>query len=267
MASKFLMCAVDHFDVGYELNPWVNTRRAVNGQLARAQWQILYKILTDQLGADVDLIEPVNGLPNMVFTGNAGLVSGQVFIPSHFRQRERQPETAFFESWFRERGYEIASLPKAYFFEGEGDAFIMGDVLISGYRDPTDAHAHALVADILRCQRHSFKLVDDRFYRLDTCFLPLGATTAVYYPNAFQDSAASALKKVLKKHIFLRLEEALNLVCHSIVVGKSLITPMACKPTNEMLKLLGYQVHPLDLSEFAKLGAGIKSLVLTLARE
>ena len=47
-----------------------------------------------ELGVAVDLIEPVPGLPDLVFTANAGLVYRDLFIRSRFRYGVRQGEHA-----------------------------------------------------------------------------------------------------------------------------------------------------------------------------
>ena len=100
-----LMCSPDYFDIEYEINPWMSTDDQVNPEEAKKQWQNLHRIYTKQLGWEVKLIDPVEGLPDMVFTANGALVvGGKVALPT-FRQPDRQPETAKFETWFRKAGY------------------------------------------------------------------------------------------------------------------------------------------------------------------
>jgi hypothetical protein len=87
--ARFLMCAPEHYEVAYEINPWMSTRRHVDRALALRQWQRLYETLTGKLHAKVDLLEPVRGLPDMVFTANGGIVRKRLFVLSRFRHRER----------------------------------------------------------------------------------------------------------------------------------------------------------------------------------
>src|SRR5207244_13289481 len=89
---RYLMCAPEHFGVLYEINPWMHREVTVDADRAHAQWEGLVQLLRDA-GAEVETIEPHEGWPDMVFTANAGIVNGRQFVPSHFRNPERQGET------------------------------------------------------------------------------------------------------------------------------------------------------------------------------
>jgi N-dimethylarginine dimethylaminohydrolase len=66
------MCPPVYYGIEYEINPWMSRGRQSNFALAMKQWQGLYQLLQHQLHMDVSLIEPRQGLPDMVFTANAG---------------------------------------------------------------------------------------------------------------------------------------------------------------------------------------------------
>src|SRR5438874_10729473 len=115
---RLLLCPPDHYGIEYEINPWMDrTRQSIAG-LPQSQWQSLRNKL-QELGCGLELVAPQPGLPDMVFTANAGLAVGQKFIRSNFRHKERQGEEEHFEGWFAERGYEVLRLPEKLFFEGE----------------------------------------------------------------------------------------------------------------------------------------------------
>lgn len=261
---KFLMCPPDYYEIAYEINPWMSVRKSVRQDLARTQWDYLYRTLTQHIGAEVELIDPVKGLPDMVFTANAGFVSGRTYIRSNFRHKERQPEAAFFEHWFEERGYKIVNLPKVYTFEGEGDVLRMGDALFCGYHFRSDIQAHQLIAHLLGLRALSVELLDERFYHLDTCFCPINDTTALYYPNAFDPYAQRVLKENIPNIIHIRLEEALKFACNSITLDNKIIVPTPSSHMQSLLTVLGYQVFTIELSEFMKAGGTAKCLVLRL---
>ena len=84
------MCPPTHYDVEYEINPWMHIENPVDTELARAQWRSLRDLYVNELGWDVSLIEPAPGLPDMVFTANGGLVIGGEVVLPLFRQPERQ---------------------------------------------------------------------------------------------------------------------------------------------------------------------------------
>src|SRR5437763_8547082 len=74
--KRLLMCPPDHFDVVYEINPWMHTDDGVDVTLARTQWRALQSVYRN-LGYEIDSIDGEPGLPDMVFTANGGLVIGE----------------------------------------------------------------------------------------------------------------------------------------------------------------------------------------------
>ena len=103
---RYLMCPPEHFGVLYEINPWMHREVAVDRDLSRTQWDALVANLR-AAGAEVVTIDPQADVPDLVFTANAGVLSADVFVPSHFRHLERQPETEVFASWFRDHGWNV----------------------------------------------------------------------------------------------------------------------------------------------------------------
>src|SRR5262249_36708256 len=106
LAPRILMCPPDYFGIEYEINPWMNIRLGSDAERSLRQWTALDEAL-QELGVAVDLIEPVPGLPDLVFTANAGLVYRNLFISSNFRFGVRQGETVRFEAWAQRRGLEV----------------------------------------------------------------------------------------------------------------------------------------------------------------
>src|SRR5580704_11730999 len=82
---RILMCPPDHYNVEYEINAWMRITHVPDQRLARKQWEALYTLLSVRIGLDVELIAAHAGLPDMVFTANAGVVDGKRFIPARFR--------------------------------------------------------------------------------------------------------------------------------------------------------------------------------------
>src|SRR5262245_50919835 len=172
--DRFLLCPPRFYGVEYVINPWMegNVGRA-DQALAAVQWEGLRRRLAAL--ARVELIEPVDELPDMVFTANAGLVHDDVFIPARLRFPQRQPETRHVTEWFRDHGYRVVELRGPGTFEGEGDSlFQPGEPLLwAGYGVRSSLQAHRELADILGLEVIPLRLVDERFYHLDTCFCPL----------------------------------------------------------------------------------------------
>src|SRR5437773_1893645 len=141
MTPRILMCAPDYYGIEYEINPWMSRARGASKERARAQWQSLQDTLI-RLGVQVELMEPQPGLPDLVFTANAGLVYERRFFSSRFRHEVRARETPYFDAWFAAHGYTVEHLPEGIYFEGAGDALFCGSVLFAGYRIRSDVAGH-----------------------------------------------------------------------------------------------------------------------------
>jgi N-dimethylarginine dimethylaminohydrolase len=259
------MCRPTHYSIAYEINPWMRIERQVNHRAASHQWQALYALLTKTLRVSVKLVRPVHGLPDLVFTANAGLVSGGTFIRSNFRHPERQGEEPVFERYFRQRGFRITRLAGRFNFEGEGDALFFGETLFFGFRFRSDAPAHERLAKLLGCRVLPLELVDRRFYHLDTCFCPLNAETALWFPHAFDRYGRKVIETYVKDPVPVSQADALKFCCNAIVVNRAIVLHRGISQAlHKQLTRRGFRVYELDLSEFLKAGGSAKCLVLRL---
>lgn len=256
------MSRPDHFEIAYEINPWMDLRNPARNERARSQWRRLYERYR-ALGVDIELVEQPPGLPDFVFTANGGLVlGGRVVLPS-FRPVQRRPETAHFKAWFRSRGYETLEVKDH--FEGEGDALFFGDTLCIGYGRRTSLESHAEVRDLLGVKTLSLELVDPRFYHLDTCFAPLG-DAVLYYPGAFSPGGRAAIEKLAppEKRIVLSLAEAEGFAANCVLIGEVVVSSCSLPSFTRKLASAGLAADSFELDELMKAGGGAKCLSLKL---
>ncbi|MFN3651473.1 MAG: dimethylarginine dimethylaminohydrolase family protein [Armatimonadota bacterium] len=263
---ELLMVPPAHYTVAYEINPWMNRVRAVSQEAAAGQWEGLRRVLTEEMGAVVHLAEPQPGLPDMVFTANAGLVLGETAIVSRFRHLERQGEAPHFARWFAERSFRVVELPADCFFEGEGDALFLDDTLFAGYQWRTDVRAHRAVEEILGVRTLSLRLVDPHFYHLDTCFCPLDAETVAYYPGAFDDYGREVIRANARETVEVVPDEAQRFACNALVLGRHVALNTGCPQFEAQLRERGFVPHATPLDEFLKAGGSAKCLTLHLDR-
>lgn len=260
---RVLLCPPDYYGIEYEINPWMDRGRNTDREVASTQWRRLRETL-QSLGCAVELIPPRPGLPDMVFTANAGLVLGTQFIRSSFRHEQRQNEAPVFEQWFVQHGYESVRLPDPLIFEGEGDALFSGDTLFCGYRFRSDVRSHQWLGDFLKTLVISVELVDARFYHLDTCFCPLRARGAMWFPAAFDEYGQRAIREHLDDLIEVSPEEALHFACNAVVLDRDIVLPEGCPKVRRALADRGYHGHELPMNEFIKAGGACKCLTLCL---
>lgn len=257
------MCEPKHFDIEYEINPWMSKDNQVDAHLAAIQWHRLYQIYTKQLGWEVKLIKPEEHLPDMVFTANGGLVyKGKVALP-HFRHPDRQPETKRFETWFKETGFAEVFLPK-YDFEGEGDALVWNEIIFAGYPWRSDKSAHQELANFFGAEVISLQLIDARFYHLDTCLTIVDSQTVALWPKAFTDGALKKVRETVPNVIEASDDDALVYGLNAMSDTKNIVVPESASGLIAKYKEKGMNVFPTPISEFQKSGGGVKCLTLEL---
>ena len=264
---RFLMCPPDLYEVDYVINPWMEgnihkSSRAV----AIEQWRGLYRLLQENAG--VEKITPQPGLPDMVFTANAGVAVGQKFVLSRFLHRERQGEQQHFKKWFQKHGFEVFELPQDLPFEGAGDALLdrQGGCLWAGYgfRSELDSHPH--LARWLNLEVISLRLIDPRFYHLDTCFCPLEGGWLLYYPQAFDAYSNRLIEQRVasEKRLPVSEADAVRFACNTVNVGRRLLVNQMSTDLHERLGAAGFQIIETPLNEFIKSGGAAKCLTLRL---
>ena len=263
---RILMCPPDFYGIEYEINPWMNRQVGSDKEESARQWSSLRRTLQD-LGAQVELMEPAPSLPDLVFTANAGLVFGDLFLSSRFRFGVRQGETPRFDAWFSANGFRVESLPEGMFFEGAGDALFCGETLFAGYRFRSDARSALWLGDRLGVEALPLELIDPRFYHLDTCFCPLSDSEAIVYPGAFDDYGRSVLNDRVPKLIAVSAEEAVSFSCNAVVVGRTVVLHQGAPKLARSLREAGFGVRSLPLTEFIKAGGSAKCLTLRLDGE
>jgi N-dimethylarginine dimethylaminohydrolase len=262
------MCPPAHFGVLYEINPWMHTEVRVDPDRARSQWEGLAATL-DAAGAEVVAMEPAPHVPDLVFTANAGLVSGDRFVPSHFRHPERQPETPVFARWFEEAGYSVHPLPDSLDHEGAGDALPFFDergraVLLSGYRPRSDAAAAPVLSALLDVPVRAVELVDERLYHVDLTFCPLDERRAICAPLGWDDYGRRVVEALVPEPLWLEDDEALSFCANSVVVGTTIVMPAVPPRVGRILEGWGLAVVEARVDEFLKAGGGCRCLTLAL---
>ncbi len=263
---RLLMCPPDHFQVRYEINPWMNVQRQPAAASAQTQWQQLVASLGAH--AEIVLCEPAPSRPDMVFTANAGFVLDGRVVVSRFRYPERQPEAPLFARWFADAGFECLAWPDDVCFEGAGDCLADQDAahLWLGHGPRSDIRAAALLARAFQLPVYPLGLVDPRFYHLDTCFCPLADGHTLYYPTAFSAESQMLIRAQIpiEKRIEVSEEDACQFACNAVGVGKHVFMNYASARLQHELDSRGFQVHEVRVTEFLRAGGAVKCLSLNL---
>ncbi len=261
-ARSFLMCPPAYFAVTYSINPWMRPDQPVSAKRAMRQWERLRQVYAD-LGHSVRIIDPVPGLPDMVFAANGATMVGGRVLGARFRYPERAAEAAAYLDWFRAGGFPDVRAPR-HINEGEGDILFTGRALIAGYGFRTDRAAHAELAETFRMPVTSVRLVDPRFYHLDTALCVVNADTAAYYPAAFDDAGRTALAAQFSELIEATEADAEAFGLNAVSNGRQVVLPEQATQLAARLEAHGFEPIGVDLSELRKAGGGPKCCTLEL---
>ena len=268
LASQIvLMCPPTYFGVTYVINPWMEGHFAdTDRALARQQWDYLREEISRH--AKVVVQPPQEGLPDLVFTANAGLVLNNTVIVSRFRNPERQGEEVHDHAWFTANGFEILDWSQDVSFEGAGDAlFDRGmELLWVGYGFRADASIAMVIEAKIGRKTAAVHLVDPRFYHLDTCLCPLTGGYLMYYPTAFDDSTRDLIASLVPEDKRIAVEEAdaLKFCCNAVELNGHIFMNGASESLQNRLHRIGFTSVITPLSEFMKAGGGAKCLTLKL---
>ncbi|KIZ14865.1 dimethylargininase [Streptomyces natalensis] len=259
---RFLMCPPRHFDVTYSINPWMHPGKPVDGRLALRQWEGL-RALYKELGHTVLEIDPVLGLPDMVFAANGATVIDGKVLGARFRHVERTAEGPAYLEWFQRQGYEELYWPE-YINEGEGDYLVVGGRLLAGTGFRTDQRSHFEAQEFFGLPVTSLQLVNPSYYHLDTVLSVLSADEVAYYPKAFSEGSQAVLRAMFPDAIVATDEDAAVFGLNMLSDGRHVLLPTTATGLARQLAGRGFEPIGVDLTELLKAGGSVKCCTLEL---
>ncbi len=258
-ARHYAMTAPTFFAVEYAINPWMDTSTAVDTHVAMNQWETLRQTYKE-LGHTVELVEPVAGLPDMVYAANGGLLVNGKAVVARFAYPQRAGESVAYAEWMARHGFDPAET--RHVNEGQGDLLVVGSIVLAGYGFRTERQAHAEIAAHVQMPVVSLELVDPRFYHLDTALAVLDDTTIAYYPPAFSVQARARLLELFPDAIEVASADAYVLGLNAVSDGLNVVLPAAATGFAEQLREAGFRPIGVDLSELLKGGGSVKCCTL-----
>jgi N-dimethylarginine dimethylaminohydrolase len=256
---RYAMTPPAFFAVEYAINPWMDVTTPVDVHVAQAQWEGLYQTYL-RLGHHVDVVEPVAGLPDMVYAANGGFIAHDIAIVAKFRFAERAAESRAYARWMSSLGYRPVST--RHVNEGQGDLLMIGEMVLAGYGFRTDRCAHSEISAALGVPVVSLELVDPRFYHLDTALAVLDDHTIAFYPPAFSTAAADQLHALFPDAIVVGSADAYVLGLNAVSDGLHVVLPSAATGFATQLREAGFEPVGVDLSELLKGGGSVKCCTL-----
>jgi N-dimethylarginine dimethylaminohydrolase len=260
--KKLLLCPPTFFNIEYEINPWMHIENKVTQKSASDEYNIL-KQTYQNLGSEILEIEPVQGLPDMVYTANLGFIKDDIFIVANFKHPQRQKESYYSEEYFKKLGFKIKKLPPQIAWEGEGDFLKVGNKYFMGHNKRSDLRAAEYLAEILQGKVIPLKLIDPYFYHLDMCFFPLDEKTVSINPKSFDSEGLKTIHEHFKTVIESSPEDNQYMASNAEVIDKTIVVAEGI--TNELKQKyssLGFTTKEIPMDEYRKGGGSIKCLTL-----
>ncbi|MGC7093824.1 dimethylargininase [Amycolatopsis lurida] len=267
---RYLMCEPRYFAVEYSINPWMDPSKPASAERAVEQWRELRDTYR-RLGHTVEEITPRPGLPDMVFSANSGTVIDGRVLGSRFRAPQRAAEAEHFRRWFVEHGYRDLTMPSKI-NEAEGDFAWTGRLLLAGTGFRTDPEAHGEAQEALGVPVVSLRLVDPKFYHLDTALFVLSEATdstpaqVAYYPAAFSAGSLRVLRRLFPDAVEATAADAECFGLNAVSDGRNVVLPVEATELGARLTARGYEPVYVDISELRKAGGGPKCCTMEIRK-
>jgi arginine dihydrolase len=258
---RYLMCPPTYFAVEYTINPWMDPSRPVDAGLAMSQWRALREAYLS-LGHTVDVVEPIAGLPDMVFAANGATVIDGIVYSAQFCHAERAAEAPAYLSWIAGAGFDAYEAKQVN--EGEGDLLLTDRFLLAGTGFRTDHGAHLEAQEIFGRPVVTLQLVDPRYYHLDTALAVLGGDNIAYLPEAFSEPSRRVLEQLFPDAVLATAADAAVLGLNAVCDGRHVVMAAEATGLADQLRAHGYEPVPVELSELRKAGGGPKCCTLEL---
>ncbi|MBU2653395.1 dimethylarginine dimethylaminohydrolase family protein [Acidomonas methanolica] len=277
MTPHFLLVDPSHYVVSYAINPWMepgvwSADAAGNRERAWAGFEALASGLA-RAGAKVTIEPGRPGVPDMVFTANAGIVFDGRVLPARFLFDERKDEEPFFRAIFERlvgEGVlrEIVDLPEGMHQEGAGDCLWDRTRRLAwvGFGQRSDEASVRVIAETFGIDVEPLRLATPRFYHLDTCFHVLPRGEVLFYPPAFAPETVARIEAIVPpdKRIVATERDARHFSVNAIAFEDQVVMAHPPQELAARLSERGYHVTGVPLEPFILSGGGAYCMTLRL---
>ena len=237
-----------------------NIMERANEDKAREQHKKLREVMRDA-GAEVIEVPELDGHPNSVFTMDTALSLGDSYIKLRMGLPTRRGEEEWMAKILDGFGLERIGEVKASGTAEGGDLIPAYPIFFIGQSTRTNKEGAKQTADIV--EKLGYKA---RIIKVPGMHLHLGGAMTLVGEDKIL--ACNSIPKDLLKGF-----DVIWLNCHSFISGNviylgndKVIVEKRNEEAREKLEMEGYEVFPLNLSEFVKGSGGPSCLILSLER-
>lgn len=273
---KVLMCNPEHFDIIDVKNIHMEgMASSLNKNKAMQQWDdlksIYQKLVDEGLLQELKVIDGAKGCEDMVFCANQSFPyltnsNEKTVWMSKMRHASRQNEVPFFEEFFKNLGYTPKHFKQTDLFEGMGDTIPHPgkQLLYGGYGHRSKTDAYEELSKELNVPIIALELINENFYHLDTCFVPLSETQVMLCREAFTAEGFALIQQCFDDIFEIPMDEAIQTFCLNAHVvtnnytnQKAAIIQVGSTAAKTALEKCGYKIYEVETSEFMKSGGSV----------
>ncbi|MDQ0254047.1 N-dimethylarginine dimethylaminohydrolase [Evansella vedderi] len=263
---RVVLCEPKHMTIRSEINETQKHFKdeGLHIELAMEQHKNFVKTLEDH-GVEVILLPTNDKYPEQVFTRDIGFTLGQTTFVAEMAHDVRIGEEGILKAWLEEQ--EIS------YYNLVGDMIEGGDVLINknkiyvGLSNRTNQQA----IDHLQRLLHEYEVITipftEKYLHLDCVFNIISPNEALYFPEAFTKKEIN----ILANHfdlIEVNGEEQFTLGTNVLSIGdKKIFSLPVNREVNQQLRIRGYEVIEVDITEIIKSGGSFRCCTMPLLRD
>ncbi|MFP5346163.1 MAG: dimethylargininase [Actinomycetes bacterium] len=218
-------------------------RSPVDADLALQQWQGYVQALRDA-GWEVTEVEPAFDLPDSAFIEDAVVVYGDVAVITRPGAKERQPEVEAAENAVREAGYRVERIVEPGTLDGGDVLKFAGSVYVGRGGRTNDEGIRQLGEHLAPLGARVVAVPLTKVLHLKSAVTALPDGTVIGYEPLVDD------KDVYESFLPVPEEEGSHVV---LLEDNKLLMSSKASKTAEIFREKGYDVVPVDISEFEKL--------------
>ncbi|SDX97336.1 N-Dimethylarginine dimethylaminohydrolase [Evansella caseinilytica] len=264
--KRVILCEPKHMHIRNQINETQKhfQNEGLHIKLALKQHQHFADMLT-QHGVEVILLPIKEQFPEQVFTRDIGFTLGQTIFVAEMAHGARIGEEDILKSWLEEQ--EIS------YYNLIGDKIEGGDVLINGHQifiglsNRTNQNA----IDHLQRLLHEYEVITvpflEKYLHLDCVFNIISESEALFFPEAFDRKEKNILARYFDL-IEVNEKEQFTLGTNVLSIGnKKIFSLPVNREVNQQLRIRGYEVIEVDITEIIKSGGAFRCCTLPLVRE
>lgn len=264
-------------------NPYIDIHHDVHKSKVLHQHTQVERSFQNTIAYTIPTPSNTMGLPDIVFTANAGLCLPRLPTPTillpYMKYPQRKEELPYLKQIYKELGLHMIPFPGGPDapFEGQAELkwFHGGTKAVCGYGHRSTKKSFEIAKKLfeeLYTKHHLappellvLPLASDQYYHLDVAMLEFSDTDCIVHKRAFSNKSIGKLKAFLGAEHVQVIDTEDSFCLNAVVDGAYLITHQL-EPSlkKELEKRTGKAIRMTDTSEFERSGGSVRCMTLDI---